>query len=51
MRKIILISFVMLCFGFSKAQTSTTPDPRLLDVYSQEYLDANKQAQRQTQDY
>ena len=41
MRKIILISFVMLCFGFSKAQTSTTPDPRLLDVYSQEYLDAN----------
>ena len=42
MRKIILISFVMLCFGFSKAQTSTTPDPRLLDVYSQEYLDANQ---------
>jgi hypothetical protein len=40
MRKIILISFVLLCFGFSKAQT-ITPDPRLLDVYSQEYLDAN----------
>ena len=42
MRKIILISFVLLCFGFSKAQTSTTPDPRLLDVYSQEYLEANQ---------
>ena len=41
MKRIILISVIVFCFGLCKAQTSVTPDPRLLDVYSQEYLDAN----------
>ncbi|MCK9500213.1 MAG: hypothetical protein M0Q45_12000, partial [Bacteroidales bacterium] len=43
MKKVILIGFVIIfSFGFSKAQTSSTPDPRLLDVYPQEYLDINQ---------
>jgi hypothetical protein len=36
------ICVIVFCFGLCKAQTSVTPDPRLLDVYSQEYLDANQ---------
>ncbi|MDY0313527.1 MAG: hypothetical protein GX793_00680 [Bacteroidales bacterium] len=44
MKKVILIGFVIIfSFGFSKAQTSSTPDPRLLDVYPQEYLDINQE--------
>lgn len=41
MKKIILLCFVLFSFGIIKAQNSDTPDPRLYDIYSIEYLNNN----------